>query len=83
MGGEDSDLGVPVEWTSWLLCFLIPLCTEQQGQGGRDNPEGIVFSLQKKVVMECSVGVSVHPEDLEVVVFQGKVCALGLFGCEV
>lgn len=32
--GEDSDLGVPWEWTSWLLCFLIPLSAEQQG--GRD-----------------------------------------------
>ena len=28
---EESDLGVPWEWTSWLLCFLIPLSTEQQG----------------------------------------------------
>ncbi len=33
--GEESDLGVPWEWTSWLLCFLIPLSSEQQG--GREK----------------------------------------------
>lgn len=31
---DESNLGVPWEWTSWLLCFLIPLSTEQQGGGG-------------------------------------------------
>lgn len=29
--GEERDLGVPWEWTSRLLCFLIPLNAELQG----------------------------------------------------
>lgn len=32
-GGKECDLGVPWEWTSLLLCFLIPCNAEQQGSG--------------------------------------------------
>lgn len=53
-GEKESDLGVPWERTSRLLCFLIPLSSEQQGGKKReemeqkgvkdDEGEGIMFS---------------------------------------
>lgn len=34
--------------TSWLLCFLIPLSAEQQGESGEDESERILFSHRMK-----------------------------------
>lgn len=58
-GAEGRGGGGTATWvfcekrTSWLLCFLIPLSAEQQGESGEDESERILFSHRMKSGPGC------------------------------